>query len=252
MESLDGPMVTIAEEFLPDERLRRLAGCENLSQVRDLQMTVDTSEQTLGDLGLRLPKLEELRLSNSNVETLRDLGSAMSSLRILWLARSCLQELEGVGAFAMLTELYVAFNGITDLSPLMNTERLQVSSDSLTPLCGARRGACDACAILSRLALDSRATTHANAGPGSGGKCNCGPGTGELLPPPLLAHAQCTAWSTSSIHSHHYMKYHPSNRHSSIQCRTATVCIPIVPPYSLAARLVGRCTICAVAVTYKR
>lgn len=119
-------MVTIAEEFLPEERLRRLASCDNLAEVRELQMTVDTSEQTLGDLGLRLPRLEQLRLSNSNVQTLRDLGTAMGSLRVLWLAQSCLQELEGVGAFGSLTELYVAFNSISDLSPLMNTERLQV------------------------------------------------------------------------------------------------------------------------------
>eukprot|EP00966_Prymnesium_polylepis_P032908 765627-Prymnesium_polylepis.1 len=67
-------------------------------------MTVDTSEQTLGDLGVRLPSLEQLRLSNSNIGTLRDLGTALGSLRVLWLARSGLQELEGVGAFGMLSE----------------------------------------------------------------------------------------------------------------------------------------------------
>lgn len=116
----------VAEEFLPDEKLLHLSGCDRLEQVRFLQMTVDTSEQTLGDLGVRLPGLDQLKLSNSNISTLRDLGTALQNLRVLWIARSGLQELEGVGAFGQLTELYLAFNSIHDLSPLMDIEHLQV------------------------------------------------------------------------------------------------------------------------------
>ena len=119
-------MDTIAEEFLPDDTLRRLAGKSELKDIRFLQMTVDTSEQTLGDLGVRLPNIEQLRLSNSNITTLRDLGTALGKLRVMWLARSGLQELEGIGAFGMLAELYVAFNGISDISPLTDMEQLQV------------------------------------------------------------------------------------------------------------------------------
>ncbi|KAL1521731.1 hypothetical protein AB1Y20_021386 [Prymnesium parvum] len=119
-------MDTITEEFLPDEMIRKLAGTDDLSQVTFLEMTVDTSEHTLGDLGVRLPRLEQLRLSHSNIGTPRDLGTALGRLQVLWLARSGLHELEGVGAFGSLTELYLAFNAINDLSPLMDMERLQV------------------------------------------------------------------------------------------------------------------------------
>ena len=100
----------VAEEFLSDARLRRLAGRDELEAVRYLEMTADTSEQTLGDLGRRLPALEELRLSSSNISTLRDLGTALHGLQVLWIARSSLVELEGFGAFANLRELFAAFN----------------------------------------------------------------------------------------------------------------------------------------------
>ena len=168
----------VAEEFLSDAMLRRLAGREDLESTHFLEMTADTSDQTLGDLGHRLPALEQLKLSNSNISTLRDLGTALKELQarpraatqpslparaplprfspgpatrararllshahrlmcnslpfpkpsaqVLWIARSNLREMEGLGAFDNLRELYAAFNDITDLSPLMNAERLQV------------------------------------------------------------------------------------------------------------------------------
>ena len=116
----------VAEEFLSDATLRRLAGRDELEAVRYLEMTADTSEQTLGDLGRRLPALEELRLSSSNISTLRDLGTALHGLQVLWIARSSLVELEGFGAFANLRELFAAFNDVVDLSPISGAERLQV------------------------------------------------------------------------------------------------------------------------------
>ena len=71
----------VAEEFLSDATLRRLAGREDLESTQFLEMTADTSEQTLGDLGHRLPALEQLKLSNSNISTLRDLGTALKELQ---------------------------------------------------------------------------------------------------------------------------------------------------------------------------
>jgi len=116
----------VAEEFLSDATLRRLSGRDELEAVRYLEMTADTSEQTLGDLGRRLPALEELRLSGSNISTLRDLGTALDGLQVLWIARSSLVELEGFGAFLNLRELFAAFNDVVDLSPISGAERLQV------------------------------------------------------------------------------------------------------------------------------
>lgn len=119
-------MFVQATAFLPDDRLRELARCEDLDSVRHLAMSVDTSENSLNDLGHRLPALTQLRLDGSNISTPRDLGTGLGGLRVLWLARSGLRELEGIGAFGALTELYIAFNEIDDLSSLMAADRLQV------------------------------------------------------------------------------------------------------------------------------
>ena len=115
-----------ATSFLPDDKLRELAKCEDLRAVSSLQFSVDTSENSLSDLGQRLPALTQLRLDGSNVATLRDLGTGLGGLRVLWLARSGLCELEGFGSLPALAELYLAFNEVHDLSPLMGAERLQV------------------------------------------------------------------------------------------------------------------------------
>ena len=56
---------------------------------------------------------------------LRDLGTALQGLQVLWIARSGLVELEGLGAFVNLRELYAAFNDVTDVSPLAELDELQ-------------------------------------------------------------------------------------------------------------------------------
>ena len=88
-----------ATSFLPDDKLRELAKCEDLRAVSSLQFSVDTSENSLSDLGQRLPALTQLRLDGSNVATLRDLGTGLGGLRVLWLARSGLCELYFVWEF---------------------------------------------------------------------------------------------------------------------------------------------------------
>ena len=73
-----------ATEFLPDERLLELSKCDALEHVSSLQFSVDTSENSLSDLGHRLPALTQLRLDGSNIATLRDLGTGLGGLRVLW------------------------------------------------------------------------------------------------------------------------------------------------------------------------
>ena len=107
---------TIATAFLPDDQLRSLARCDDLSSVTSLQFSVDTSENSLSDLGARLPMLIQLRLDCSNIATLRDLGTGLRGLRVLYLSRSNLRELEGFGSLSALTELYLAFNEVSDIS----------------------------------------------------------------------------------------------------------------------------------------
>eukprot|EP00965_Chrysotila_dentata_P071054 2348083-Pleurochrysis_carterae.AAC.2 len=71
----------VAHEFLSDETLRRLTGAHDLESVSYLEMSADTSELTLSELGRRLPSLEQLRMSGSNVATLRDLGTGLAKLQ---------------------------------------------------------------------------------------------------------------------------------------------------------------------------
>lgn len=49
----------------------------------------------------------------------RALGSSIRNVQVIWLARCALDDLEGITACKRLTELYVAFNNIRDLSPLV-------------------------------------------------------------------------------------------------------------------------------------
>ena len=148
-------MYEAAQEFLPDEHIRELAKCDDLEAVAYLAFTVDTSENSLGELGRQVPNLRELRLNGSNISTLRDLGTGLAKLRVLWLARSGLRLLEGIGAFSALTELYLAFNEVQDLSPLMEADRLQVldlEANAVTDL--AQIAYLSGCAELHALTLE--------------------------------------------------------------------------------------------------
>jgi hypothetical protein len=148
-------MYEAAQEFLPDEHIRELAKCDDLEAVAYLAFTVDTSENSLGELGRQVPNLRELRLNGSNISTLRDLGTGLAKLRVLWLARSGLRLLEGIGAFSTLTELYLAFNEVQDLSPLMEADRLQVldlEANAVTDL--AQIAYLSGCAELHALTLE--------------------------------------------------------------------------------------------------
>ena len=128
----------------PDDLFRRLAGRDDLETVTFLEFTVDTAEHSIGDLGVRVPALEQLKLSGSNVATVRDLG-LLRNVQVLWLARSGVHDLEGISALPVLRELYAAFNNVSDLSPLMapSTSRCSTSraTRSTTRRCSTSRSA---------------------------------------------------------------------------------------------------------------
>ena len=205
MALLGSELTVVAEEFLSDATLRRLSGREDLQSVRFLEMTADTSEETLSDLGHRLPALEELKLSNSNISTLRDLGTALQGLQVLWIARSGLVELEGLGAFVNLRELYAAFNDIVDLSPLTNAERLQLldlegnAVDDPSQVLYLSE-----CTELSSLnlqanpfaeAADYRAQARSSLRRTSPFACSCPSSTRPLAPRPLSPSLAAAPWS---------------------------------------------------------
>ncbi|XP_076769331.1 leucine-rich repeat-containing protein 56 isoform X4 [Arvicanthis niloticus] len=114
------------EEHLSPARLQALAQVDDLQLVRVLEMCVDTRKNSLGNFGLHLPNLIQLKLNHSCLGSLRDLGTSLGHLQVLWLARCGLTDLDGIGSFLALKELYVSYNNISDLSPLCLLEQLEV------------------------------------------------------------------------------------------------------------------------------
>ncbi|CAF0722095.1 unnamed protein product [Adineta steineri] len=116
----------LLEEFLSPTKLRALTGTDDLANIRDLEMIVDTSDTSLGNFGFYLQKLNQLKLSNSVIPRIRDLGTSLSHVRVLWMARCCLNDLDGITSLQALEELYVAYNEISDLSALSMLENLRL------------------------------------------------------------------------------------------------------------------------------
>uniref|UniRef100_A0A286XNX3 Leucine rich repeat containing 56 n=2 Tax=Cavia porcellus TaxID=10141 RepID=A0A286XNX3_CAVPO len=114
------------EEPLSPVHLQALARVDDLQSVQVLEMCVDTREHSLGNFGVYLPNLSQLRLTGSRLDSLRDLGTSLSHLQVLWLARCGLTDLDGIGSFPALKEFYVSYNDISDLSPLCLLDQLEV------------------------------------------------------------------------------------------------------------------------------
>ncbi|XP_023697969.2 leucine-rich repeat-containing protein 56 [Paramormyrops kingsleyae] len=112
--------------YLSPEKLRVLGGCEDLRGVIVLEMSVDTRENTLGNFGIFLPSLVQLKMNNSLIMSIRDLGTSLSHLRVLCMARCGLIDLDGIPSFCSLKELYAAYNDISDLSQLSMLEHLEL------------------------------------------------------------------------------------------------------------------------------
>ncbi|XP_063486949.1 leucine-rich repeat-containing protein 56 isoform X4 [Symphalangus syndactylus] len=116
----------LVEQYLSRARLQALARVDDLRLVRALEMCVDTREGSLGNFGVHLPNLDQLKLNGSHLGSLRDLGTALGHLQVLWLARCGLADLDGIASLPALKELYASYNNISDLSPLCLLEQLEV------------------------------------------------------------------------------------------------------------------------------
>ncbi|KAH8875556.1 Leucine-rich repeat-containing protein 56 [Schistosoma japonicum] len=114
------------DEFLTEQRLRELTGLEDLSMVFTLDLEIDFDRVSAANFGAYLPNLKHMRLSHSNIRSVRDLGACFNNLEVIWMTRCCLVSLDGLSSFANLVELYVAFNGISDLSPCAVLDNIEV------------------------------------------------------------------------------------------------------------------------------
>ena len=110
-------------EYLSHARLMELTGVKDLAEVTFFEAQVDSESTSMSDLGNMLPQLTQLKLSHSNIASLRDLGTCLKHLRVLWLNRSGLLSLDGLGSISgTIEELYIAFNHVTDLSPIADDD----------------------------------------------------------------------------------------------------------------------------------
>ncbi|KAL5006508.1 hypothetical protein ScPMuIL_015314 [Solemya velum] len=116
----------LMESFLSPRKLQLLTGIDNLDNVKSLELKVDTTETSLGNFGSLLPNLAQLKLFSSNIPCIRDLGSSLRKLEVLWLPRCGLQELDGIFSMSSLMELYLSFNGISDITALSMLDELKV------------------------------------------------------------------------------------------------------------------------------
>ncbi|KAM8812750.1 LOW QUALITY PROTEIN: leucine-rich repeat-containing protein 56 [Rhynchonycteris naso] len=116
----------LVEQYLSPTRLQALAQADDLRMVSMLEMCVDTHDHSLGNFGVHLPNLSQLKLNDSRLGSVRDLGTALGHLQVLWLARCGLSDLDGIGSLLALKELYVSYNNVSDLSPLCLLGELEV------------------------------------------------------------------------------------------------------------------------------
>mmetsp|Transcript_96784 Transcript_96784/g.172161 ORF Transcript_96784/g.172161 Transcript_96784/m.172161 type:complete len:588 (+) Transcript_96784:59-1822(+) len=116
------------EDAISEDFLREHTGVTDLREVDfvDLQVDAVGAGQRVECVGELLPNLTQLRLSQSHICTVRDLGTSLTNLRVLWLCRCSLQDLGGITALPVLEELYVSFNDVKDLDPLLTHEALQI------------------------------------------------------------------------------------------------------------------------------
>ncbi|XP_070829089.1 leucine-rich repeat-containing protein 56 [Chaetodon trifascialis] len=117
---------TAVEPYFSPEKLELLCGTGDLSRVTSLEICVDTQEYSLGNFGVYLPRLVQLRMNNSMIMSVRDLGTTLSHLQVLWMPCCSLQDLDGISSFSSLKELYMAYNSVSDLSQVGMLENLQL------------------------------------------------------------------------------------------------------------------------------
>ncbi|ESO00008.1 hypothetical protein HELRODRAFT_83538, partial [Helobdella robusta] len=98
----------------------------DLSKVKSLEIKVNSEEAGLNNFGVYVPNLETLKLVKSKIHVLRDLGSSLKKLRILYMPRCELRDLDGITSFVSISQLYLAYNDITDISSFSLLDNLSV------------------------------------------------------------------------------------------------------------------------------
>lgn len=109
------------------EELFNYTGKKKLKNVKSFKAKADTSDMSLSYLGDFLPALQILRLDYSTVGSLRDLSTPLPNLRVLSLTHCNLSSIDGISTISSsIQELYLSFNLIDDISPLIGFNSLKI------------------------------------------------------------------------------------------------------------------------------
>jgi Leucine-rich repeat (LRR) protein len=117
---------TIIDGLIGEDFIIRETGINNLSKIFHLTLKIDTSTQSIYELGDLLPNLKSLVLDNCKILSVRDLGLSLSRIVSLSLGFCGLNDIDGLGAFTGLKELNLHNNNLVDVTPLAMHENLQV------------------------------------------------------------------------------------------------------------------------------
>lgn len=98
-----------------------------MKNVKSFKAKVDTSDMSLSYLGDILPNLQIIRLDYSTICNLRDLSTPLQNLKVLSLTHCKITSIEGISTISCnVQELYLSFNLIEDISPLLGFNSLQI------------------------------------------------------------------------------------------------------------------------------
>ncbi|CAL5987842.1 Conserved_hypothetical protein [Hexamita inflata] len=119
-------------KIVSEAMLKEYLKIDNLQSVTELDMVVNTTEQSLNALVRFLPNLQFLNLSNSTIE-ISDIP-AFEKLQTLMLKNCQIQSLEGLFNFLNLKKLILSNNQISQLDSLLDLslEELDLSYNKIS------------------------------------------------------------------------------------------------------------------------
>lgn len=116
----------ILENVVDEEYIRKVSLAEDLNTLTILNMRVDTSIQSIYDMGVLLPNLMSLTLDYSKVSSIRDLGVGLKHIHSLSMVECNLRDIDGIGVFSLLKQLNLNDNNLNEISALAMHEVLEV------------------------------------------------------------------------------------------------------------------------------
>lgn len=117
----------VFDDMITEDYILKTCDVATVEGLLTVKLIVDTSYQSLLNLGDIVKSLENLTLDGSYISSVRDLGTGLRGLLRLSLDNCGLNELDGIGMLSNLIELSVRDNQVSDITALAMHESLQVS-----------------------------------------------------------------------------------------------------------------------------